>query len=74
MKFEQKVLLSGGIAGALIGLAAAYLYVKNNERQIAAAKAGQPGAVSRVSPNEALGVGLTLVNLLRQIVGLGQAE
>jgi hypothetical protein len=74
MKFEQKVLLFGGIVGTLVGLAAAYLYIKNNERQIAAAEAGQSGALAKVSPTEALGVGLTLVNLVRQIVGLGQAE
>jgi hypothetical protein len=72
MKFQHKMLLLGGIAGALIGLAAAYLYVKSNEGQIAAVEAGEAESVAKVSPREALGVGLSVVNLVRQIVGLGQ--
>ena len=72
MKFEQKVLLIGGVAGALLGVAAAYLYVQNNQEQIAAANKGRTEMVAKVSPREALGVGISLVSLLRQIVGLGQ--
>ena len=72
MKFEQKVLLIGGVAGALLGVAAAYLYVQNNQEQIAAANEGRTEMVAKVSPREALGVGISLVSLLRQIVGLGQ--
>jgi hypothetical protein len=74
MKFEHKALLLGGIAGALIGLAAAYLYVKSNEGQIAAVKAGEAEAMAKVSPREALGVGLSIVSLVRQIVGMGQLD
>ena len=73
MKFEHKALLLGGIAGALIGLAAAYLYVRSNEGQIAAIEAGEADAVAKVSPREVLGVGLSIVSLVRQIVGMGQA-
>ena len=72
MKFEHKALLIGGIAGALVGLAAAYLYVKSNEGQLAAVEAGESAAVAQVSPREVLGVGLSIVSLVRQIVGLGQ--
>jgi hypothetical protein len=72
MKFQHKALILGGIAGALIGLAAAYLYVRSNEGRIAAVEAGEAGAVAKVSPREALGVGLSIVQLVRQIVGLGQ--
>jgi len=72
MKFEQKVLLFGGIAGALIGIAAAYLYVRTNEDRVAAIDEGRTEMVAKVSPREALGVGISLVSLLRQIVGLGQ--
>jgi hypothetical protein len=71
MKFEQKMLLIGGVAGALLGVAAAYLYIKNNEDQIAAINEGRTEMVAKVSPREALGVGISLVALLRQIVGLG---
>jgi hypothetical protein len=72
MKFEQKILLIGGVAGALIGVAAAYLYVRNNEDQVAAIDEGRSEMVAKVSPREALGVGISLVALVRQIVGLGQ--
>ena len=72
MKFEQKVLLIGGVAGALLGVAAAYLYVKNNQGQVEAINEGRTEMVAKVTPREALGVGMSLVSLLRQIVGLGQ--
>ena len=72
MKFEQKMLLIGGVAGALIGVAAAYLYVKNNEDRVAAINEGRTEMVAKVSPRDALGVGISLVSLVRQIVGLGQ--
>jgi hypothetical protein len=72
VKFQQKVLLAGGIAGALVGLAAAFLYIKANEPQIAALENGEDDAVSKVSPGEAMTVGLSLLGLLRQIANLGQ--
>lgn len=72
MKFEQKMLLIGGIAGALLGVAAAYLYVKNNEERVSAMNEGRSEGKPKVTPIEALGVGTTLVALLRQIAGLGQ--
>ena len=74
MKFQQKALLMGGIAGALIGLAAAYLYVKSNEGEIARVEAGESDKVSKISPGEALAVGVSLVALVRQIVGMGRAD
>jgi len=74
VKYQQKALLFGGLAGALIGLAAAFLYVKSNEERIAAAEAGDEKAMGKVSPGEALAVGLSVVGLLRQIVGLGQPK
>lgn len=72
MSYKQKALLFGGLAGALLGLAAAFLYVKSNEQRIAAAEAGDEEAMGKVAPGEALAVGLSIVGLLRQIVGLGQ--
>ena len=72
MKLEQKLLLAGGIAGALIGVAAAFLYIKANESQIAAAEEGEEEAINKVSPGEAMTVGLSLLGLLRQISNLGQ--
>jgi hypothetical protein len=72
MKVQQKVLLIGGLAGVLLGLAAAFLYLKAHEGQVAAVEAGDAGSVGKVSPGDALSIGLSVVNLLRQIVNLGQ--
>jgi len=71
MKFQHKALLIGGVAGTLLGLAAAFLYLKANEDQIAAVEAGEAEAVHKISPGEALAVGLSLITLLRQIVSMG---
>ncbi|MBL7200148.1 MAG: hypothetical protein ISS56_08370 [Anaerolineae bacterium] len=72
MKFEHKTLIAGSIAGALVGLAAAFLYIKANETQIAAVESGEAEQVGEISPGEAMTVGLSLIGLLRQIVTLGQ--
>jgi hypothetical protein len=71
MKVKQKVLLVGGIAGALVGLIAAYLYIQSNETQIDAAEAGE-GEMSKISPSEAMTLGLSLLGVLRLISNLGQ--
>ncbi|MBN1641466.1 MAG: hypothetical protein JXA09_09540 [Anaerolineae bacterium] len=73
MKTRQRLLIGGGIAGALIGVAAAFLYIKANESQIAAEEAGEADAVKKVSPGEAMTVGLSLLGVLRQIANLGQS-
>jgi hypothetical protein len=74
VKIQQKALLIGGLAGAMLGLAAAFLYLKANEAQIAAVEAGESDAVGDVSPGEALTVGLSIVGLLRQISSMGQPK
>jgi len=73
MKLQHRALIVGGLAGALIGLATAFLYIRANEAQIAAVEAGEAEAVGKVSLGEALSVGLSIVNLLPQIVGLGRS-
>jgi hypothetical protein len=72
MKTRDKLLIAGGIAGALLGVAAAFLYIKANESQISAADAGDAEAGNKVSPGEAMSVGLSLLGVLRQIANLGQ--
>jgi len=72
MKFQHKMLLVGGLVGALIGLAAAFLYIKSNKARIAAVEAGEANSVGEVSPGEAMTAILSLIGLLRQIVTLGQ--
>jgi hypothetical protein len=65
------VLLIGGLAGLVLGLAAAFLYLKNNEAKIAAAEAGEEEALAKISPVEGISVGMTIIGLLKQIVSLG---
>ena len=72
MKVQHKVLIIGGIAGALIGLGAAFLYLKANEGRIAALEAGEVNSLARVKPGEALSIGMAVIGLLRQIVGIGK--
>ena len=72
MKFQHKLLIAGGILGALIGLAAAFLYLKNNQERIASVEAGEVASVGKLSPAEGISVGMSVINLLRQIVSLGQ--
>lgn len=73
MKVQHKVLIIGGVAGALIGLGAAFLYLKANEGRIAALEAGEVNALVRVKPGEALSIGMAVIGLLRQIVGMGKS-
>lgn len=71
MKIQQKVLLIGGIGGLLVGLAAAFLYLKANEEKLAAIEAGDEVSLRKVTPVEGISVGMTIIGLLKQIVSLG---
>ena len=71
MQIRHKVLLMGGVAGLLMGLAAAFLYLKANEEQIIAAQAGETEALTKITPVEGISVGMTVIGLLKQIVSLG---
>lgn len=72
MKFQQKILIVGGVVGALMGVIAALLYLKSNETRIVAVESGELDSVGKVSPAEGIAVGMTVIGLLRQIVTLGQ--
>jgi hypothetical protein len=70
VNWKTKVMLLGGIAGALVGAGAAYLYVRSVEaEQGDAALAPRP-----VKPTAAVSVGLSVLGLLRQIASLGMEE
>jgi hypothetical protein len=74
MNVRQKVLIVGGFAGALVGVVAAFLYIKANEGQVAAVEAGRAQKVMEVSPGEAISIGLSLLGVLRLISELGQKK
>lgn len=74
MNVRQKLLIAGGFAGALVGVVAAFLYIKANEGQVVAVEAGEARQVADVSPGEAISVGLSLLGVLRLISELGQKK
>jgi len=65
MNWRTKTFLIGGAAGALLGLCAAYLYVTSVERE---------GAEPELQPSEAVGIGLALLAVLRQIAMLHEGD
>lgn len=69
MNLRTRVLLFGGILGALIGVAAAYLYLRSAPIQVD--ESGRE-RLPAISPGEALKVGLGILAAIRQIVGLGR--
>lgn len=60
-------MIAGGIAGALIGVGAVYLYI----RSVEAEQGGTALAPRPVKPTAAVSVGLSVLGLLRQIANLG---
>ena len=70
MDWKTKLLLFGGIAGALVGVGAAYLYMRSVEVE----QGGTALSPRRVKPTAAVSVGLSVLGLLRQIASLGVEE
>lgn len=65
MNVQNKALITGGAIGALVGLLAAWIYVRD---LIDEGRESQQ--VPGVAPSDALKLGLTVLGLLRQIAGL----
>lgn len=65
MKAYNKALIVGGAIGALVGLLAAWIYVRDLTEE-----EGQESTVPEVAPGDALKVGLSVLGLLRLIAGL----
>lgn len=69
MNLRTRILLLGGIAGALLGVTVAYLYLRSAPIQVdESGKEHLPA----ISPSEAVRVGLGILTAIRQIIGLGQ--
>jgi hypothetical protein len=62
LDWRVKALIIGGAVGALAGLGAAYLYIRNIE------EAGEP---PQLGTRDALQVGMSLFSLVRQVASLG---
>ncbi len=69
MNLKTRVMVIGGVVGALLGLGAAYLYVQSSGIQV-----DEEGneRLPAVQPAKALTLGLAVMTILRQIVGFGR--
>jgi hypothetical protein len=69
MSLKTRVMIVGGIVGALLGVGAAYVYL-----QSADVKVDEEGneQLPAVQPAKALTIGLAVMTLLRQIAGMGK--
>ncbi len=65
MNARSKALIAGGVIGALAGVLAAWLYVRDMPEE-----EGREPASPRIAPGDVLKLGLGVLGLLRQIAGL----
>lgn len=65
MNARSKALVVGGVIGALMGLLAAWIYVRDLPEE-----EGREITLPRLVPGDALKLGLGALGLLRQIAGL----
>lgn len=63
--WKTKLLLAGGLIGALVGIAAAYLFIQNN-----AVGEERP----EISAGEGVKLGVLVFGLLRSIASLGEGK
>ncbi len=69
MNLRLRVLIVGGVIGALLGVGAAYLYLRSAPLEVdAEGKEKLPA----IQPSKAISAGLGVLTAIRQIVGLGQ--
>jgi len=69
VNLRTRVLMLGGIVGALLGVGAAYLYLRSVPIEVD--ETGKE-RLPPVQPGEVLKAGLGVLAAIRQIVGLGQ--
>ena len=71
MNLRTRVMIIGGILGALLGVSAAYLYLRSTPVEVD--EDGQE-RLPAVSTGRALTTGLGVLTVLKQITGLGQSS
>ena len=62
LDWRVKALLIGGVVGALAGVGAAYLYIRNIE---------EAGEQPQLATRDALQLGVSLAALVRQVASMG---
>jgi hypothetical protein len=65
MNTRNKALIVGGTIGALVGLLAVWIYIRDLPEE-----EGQEAALPGIAPGDTLKLGLGILGLLRQIAGL----
>lgn len=69
MNLRTRVMIIGGVVGALLGVGAAYLYLQSADIEV---DEGGNERLPAVQPAKALTLGLGVMTVLRQIAGLGR--
>ena len=69
MNLRTKVMIVGGVMGALLGVGAAYLYLRSAPVEV---DAEGKERLPTVQTGKALTLGLGVLAVLKQITGLGQ--
>lgn len=63
--WRARAYLTGGLVGTMLGLGVAYIYVKAAEKS---------GDTPELPPSEAVGIGLALLAVIRQIATMYEKE
>lgn len=71
MNLRTRVIIIGGALGALLGVGAAYLYLKSTPVDVDAEGNEQ---LPPVQPGKALTAGLGVLTVLKQVTGLGRTD
>ena len=78
MGSRTNALIIGGVAGAALGVAAAWLFVRSveEEQEALAIEGAGEGAVAprTIGVGPVVRLGVSILNVLRQIVDLGREE
>ena len=74
MGSRTKALIIGGAAGAALGVAAAWLFVRSVEEEALAIEGAGEGAVAprTIGVGHVVRLGVSILSVLRQIVDLGR--
>ena len=71
MNLRTRVMIIGGVVGALLGVGAAHLYLRSTPIEVN--EEGQE-RLPAIQPGKAIGVSLGVLTVLKQITGLGQPQ
>ncbi len=71
MNLRTRVMIIGGVVGALLGVGAAQLYLRSTPIEVS--EEGQE-RLPAIQPGRAIAVGLGVLTVLKQITGLGQSQ